>query len=113
MTSTFFCDLGALTIHQRQRHGELAKKLRPLVVEFEELSNGYAAKVRSVQSVKSDMEEFMTLEKLCCPFFTLTLEFENRNENKERTYVLKITGRGEIKSFIRDEFGIPENQNAT
>jgi len=113
VTSTFFCDLGALTIHQRQRHGELAKKLRPLVVEFEELSNGYAAKVRSVQLVESDIEEFMTLEKLCCPFFTLTLEFENSDENEERTYVLKITGRGEIKPFIRGEFGIPENQNAT
>ena len=113
MTSTFFCDLGALTIHQRQRHGELAMKLRPLVVEFEELSNGYAAKVRSVQSVEADLEEFMTLERLCCPFFTLTLEFENRNEIEERTYVLKITGRGEIKPFIREEFGIPGNQNAT
>jgi len=113
VNSTFFCDLGALTIQQRQRHGELARKLRPLVVDFEELSNGYAVKVRSVQLVESDIEEFMTLERLCCPFFTLTLEFENRDENEERTYVLKITGRGEIKPFIRGEFGIPENQNAT
>ena len=113
MNSTFFCDLGALTIHQRQRHGELAKKLRPLVVEFEELSNGYAVSVRSVQSVEADLEEFMTLERLCCPFFTLSLEFENRNEIEERTYVLKITGRGEIKPFIREEFGIQGNQNAS
>ncbi len=113
MNSTFFCDLGALTIQQRQRHSELAKKLRPLVVEFEELSNGYAAKIGSVQLVEADIEEFMTLERLCCPFFTLTLEIENRDENKERTYVLKITGGGEIKSFIRGEFGIPENHNAT
>ena len=113
MNSTFFCDLGALTIQQRQRHSELARKLRPLVVDFEELSNGYAVKVRSVQLVESDIEEFMTLERLCCPFFTLTLEFENRDENEERTYVLKITGRGEIKPFIRGEFGISENQNAT
>ena len=113
MNSTFFCDLGALTIQQRQRHDELARKLRPLVVDFDELSNGYAVKVRSVQLVESDIEEFMTLEKLCCPFFTLTLEFENSDENKERTYVLKITGRGEIKPFIRGEFGIPENRNAT
>ena len=79
----------------------MAKKMRPLVVDFEELSNGYAAKVRSVQLVGSDMEEFMTLERLCCPFLTLTLDIENRYENEERTYVLKITGRGEIKSFIR------------
>jgi len=113
VNSTFFCDFGALTIQQRQRHGELAKKLRPLIIEFEELTNGYAAKLGSVQFVKSDIEEFMTLERLCCPFFTLTLEIENREENKGRSYVLKITGRGEIKPFIRGEFGIPENQNAT
>ena len=109
MNSTFFCDLGALTIQLRQRHGELARKLRPLVVEFEELSNGYAAKVRSGQLAESDIEEFMTLERLCCPFITLTLEIENRDENEVPTHVLKITGRGEIKPFIRREFGIPEN----
>jgi hypothetical protein len=113
VNSTFFCDLGALTIQQRQRHGELAKRLRPLVVEFEELPNGYAVKLRSVQLVKTDIEEFMTLESLCCPFFTLSLENEIRPENEEQTYVLNITGRGDIKSFIREEFGIPENQNVT
>ena len=113
MTSTFFCDLGALTNHQRQRHGELAKKLHPLVVDYEELSDGYAITVRSVQAVEADLEEFMTLERLCCPFFTLGLELENRNANEERTYILKITGEGDIKPFIRDEFGIPSNRNAT
>ena len=113
MDVTFSCDLGALTTQQRQRHGELSRKLRPLVVEFQELTNGYAAKLRTHEQIRSDIEEFMVLEKLCCPFFTLKLENENRGENEDRIYIFEITGPGEIKPFIQVEFGIPQKENAT
>ncbi len=113
MVETFSCDLGALTTQQRQRHGELSRKLRPLVDEFRELTNGYAAKLRTHEQIKSDIEEYMVLEKLCCPFFTLKLVTENGSENGDRVYIFEITGPGEIKPFIREEFGIPEKENAT
>ncbi len=112
MNSTLFCNLEALTPQQRQRHSELAKKLRPLVAEFRELAAGYAAELRSPHNLELCIEEFMTLERLCCPFFELKLENENRDE-AEQAYILTITGRGDIKPFIRGEFGIPENENAT
>ena len=109
MNSIYTCDLDALTVEQRHRHNDLAKKLRPAVVEFRELSNGYAAEFSSMHQLESEIEEFMTLERLCCPFFTLRLE----NRNEAQPLVLKITGPGEIKPFIRAEFGIPEIQSDT
>ncbi len=113
MDPTFSCDLSALTVRQRHRHGELSKKLRPMVIEFQELSNGYAAVIRSSERLDSEIEEFMVLEKLCCPFFELKLQVENRRENEDQMYNLEITGPGDIKPFIRAEFRISQKEHAT
>ncbi len=102
MNSSFACDLSALTDDQRQRHRELATLLRPAVVEFNELPNGYAANFRS--NMDLEIAEFCSLELRCCPFFTLELS------QNESTSVLTITGSGDIKPFIRAEFGIPGSE---
>lgn len=112
MTSTFFCDLEALTPQQRERHRELGQELRPLVAKFGELADGYAAEFRSSHAIESSIEEFLKLEKLCCPFLDLKMENPN-SDDAAQLYVVSITGPGEIKPFIRAEFGIPENENAT
>ena len=112
MTSTFFCDLEALTPQQRERHHQLAQELRPLVAKFRELADGYAAEFRSSHAIESSIEEFLKLEKLCCPFLELKIENQN-SDDAEQVHVVFITGSGEIKPFIRVEFGIPENENAT
>jgi hypothetical protein len=98
----FVCDMNALTPDQRQRHGELAKILRPAVVQFVELPTGYAAKFDS--NLDCVISEFCNLELLCCPFFSLELAQDECNS------VLTITGHGEIKPFIRIEFGIPTTE---
>jgi hypothetical protein len=113
MDLTFSCDLSVLTAQQRHRHGDLSKKLRPMVCEFQELSNGYVAVIKSSERLDSEIEEFMVLEMLCCPFFALQLQIENTNENEDRMYNLEITGPGDIKPFIRAEFGISQKENAT
>lgn len=102
MNPTFVCDMSALTPEQRQRHRELAMLLRPAVVEFTELPNGYAVKFRS--NMDNEIAEFCKLEHLCCPVFALELA------QNESASVLTITGPGEIKPFIRVEFGIPESE---
>ena len=102
MNPEFICDMSALSQEQRQRHRELAMQLRPAVVEFVELPNGYAAKLRS--NMDHQIAEFCKLELLCCPFFDLELS------QCESASMLTITGPGEIKPFIRAEFGIPESE---
>ncbi len=98
----FICDMAAMTAEQRTRHHALAKQLRSAVIEFKELPEGYAARFPIEPEMVLLLAEFMILERLCCPCFTLGLEVE-----KERGPVwLKVTGREGIKPFIRAEFGI-------
>ena len=96
----FFCDMTALTAKQRDRHGVLAKALRPKVIEFKELENGYSAIFPL--NFDNELTEFGQLEKLCCPFF------ETQLSSQENMSVLTITGEGDIKPFIRAEFGISQ-----
>ena len=107
MDTAFFCDLDALTAGQRERHRALAEKLRPLVNEFQELPNGYAALFISAENIEAEIQDFLFLEKLCCPFFTLQLQVGMSDESQNQTYTVRITGPGDIKPFIRAEFRIP------
>ncbi|MGH6802815.1 MAG: hypothetical protein ACREC3_05540 [Methyloceanibacter sp.] len=102
MESPFACDMSAMSAEQRAHHRGLVERLRRAVVGFEELPDGYAARFLAEPATVLLIAEFMTLERLCCPCFTLVLEVE-----KERGPLwLKVTGREGIKPFIRAEFGI-------
>lgn len=102
MESPFFCDMTALTANQRARHGVLSMQLRGAVKEIRELPEGYAARFQMEPSMWLLLAEFITLEHLCCPCFTLALEVEREHG----PLWLKVTGREGVKPFIRAEFGI-------
>ncbi|MFK8021114.1 MAG: hypothetical protein AB8B86_15220 [Pseudomonadales bacterium] len=102
MANNYACDMNALTKEQRLRHSELAKLLHPEVVRFIELPNGYSAEIGD--GFAEEVNEFCKLEILCCPFFELEV-----SDLGEKT-MLSITGNGEIKPFIRAEFGIPSGE---
>jgi len=95
--------MSALTPGQRARYRELAEELRPSVMEFRELPDGYAARLPSTASMVLRAAEFIALERLCCPFFTLAVEAEADGG----PLWMKITGREGVKAFIRAEFSIP------
>ncbi len=97
---TLFCDLSALTSAQRQRHRELALQLRPRVARFVELADGYRARFDG--NVDESLAEFCELEQLCCPFFSL------KRRGDGAASELEVTGPGDVKPFIRAEFGIAD-----
>ena len=101
MESPFVCDMMALTPEQRARHHELAEQLRPASLEMAELPDGYAARFPFESKMVLRLAEFIALEHLCCPCFTLVLEVEKEGG----PLWLKITGREGVKPFIRAEFG--------
>ena len=103
MNSKYFCDMSALGPKQRERHQQLALKLRRAVLEFKELPDGYSARLPSDQEMVLAAAEFMSLERLCCPFFRLGLEIES----DQGPLWLKVEGEDGIKPFIRAEFSIP------
>lgn len=104
MESPFVCDLTALTADQRARHAVLTKELREIIQEIQELPDGYAARFPMEPAMQLGLAEFITLERLCCPCFTLALEAQR----EQGSLWLKVTGPEGVKPFIRTEFGIDQ-----
>ena len=96
----FACNLKAMNTQQRQRYDLLAKQLQMTGQEIKELPNGYAFRLPPGPSVIKDAAEWITYERLCCPFFDFGLEVEH-----DGATWLRLTGCEGVKLFIRSEFG--------
>jgi hypothetical protein len=98
----FACSLTALTAEQRKRHAELRKTLGESVKEIQELPDGYAFRLPDDGKTILSAAEFISYEKLCCPFFKFNLEIESDG----KPVWLKLTGREGVKQFLKTEFGL-------
>ena len=101
--SPLVCDLTALGAEQREHHQALAQELRASTLEVKELADGYAFRYPSEPSLCIRLAEFITLERLCCPFLRLTLEFEA----EQGPVWLRWTGREGVKQFLQAVLGLP------
>jgi hypothetical protein len=98
-TSPFACVMDAIEPDKREQHISTAKQLFRSIKEFRELPNGYAFHLPDEPDMLLKIAEFISLERLCCPFLGFTLEVE-----PERGAVwLKLTGREGVKPFLRAE----------
>jgi hypothetical protein len=100
--SPFACNVAGLTTEQRLRYQVLAKKLQSTKQEIRELTDGYAIRFPVEASTIQDLAEFISYERLCCPFFDLELVLEREGGPAW----LRLRGREGVKEFIRSEFGI-------
>ena len=98
--SPLVCDLTGLTAEQRERRGTLAKDHLALArEELRELPDGYAFRFPAELELSLKLTEFITLERRCCPFLTLVLEFER----EDGPLWLKVTGGEGVKEFLQAE----------
>jgi hypothetical protein len=100
--SPFYCNLSALDQDQRKRHDILTRNLLAKHVEIEELADGYGLRFPNDRSLFTALSEWATLEQLCCPFLTLTLELQR----DQGPIWLKASGEDGVKDFLRAELGI-------
>jgi hypothetical protein len=96
----FACNATALNGEQRQRWLALTASLIAAKQEVRELPNGYAFRFTADTQMVRDAAEFITYERLCCPFF----DFELKVEREGGPFWLSLTGREGVKQFIRSEF---------
>lgn len=99
--SPFACRMDAIEADRRPQHISTARHLFSSVSEIKELSNGYAFRLPDESEVLLKVAEFISLERLCCPFFDFTLEVEREGGDVR----LHLTGREGVKPFIRAEIG--------
>ena len=100
--SPFACNVSGISAEQRPRYLALAKKLVSTKQEVRELADGYAFGFPVEASTIQDLAEFITYERLCCPFFDLEIVVEREGGPAW----LRLRGREGVKEFIRIEFGI-------
>jgi len=97
--SPIACDMSALSLDQREMHIATSRQLFSNVQAIHELSSGYEFRLADDLSAIVSAAEFISVEKLCCPFLHFALEV-----NAESGPVfLRLTGREGVKDFIREE----------
>ena len=99
--SPFACDMSAFDPAERQRHIGAIREVFGAVEEIRELSDGYAFRLPNDAAWVMKAADFLTKERLCCPFFGFALQLE-----PERGALwLSLTGREGVKPFIAAEIG--------
>ena len=68
------CDLGAMDAGQWGRYRELRRLLGEDVMGARELEDGYAFRHSPGAEVLLALAEYVSLERLCCPFFDFAIE---------------------------------------
>ena len=89
----------AIPAEQRTSHLAKSRGLFSEIEETRELSSGYEFRFADEPNVLQRLVDFVSLEKLCCPF----LRFELEVEPEHGPVWLRLTGREGVKEFIREE----------
>ncbi len=95
-------ELDVFSPEQRERHETVGQQLKSAVQEVQELSDGYALRYSAETVSVLTLAEFITFERLCCPFLHFGLEVEC----EEGPVWLRLTGDEGVKEFLRAEIGI-------
>lgn len=96
--SPIACDMSVLSAEQREAHLATSRTLFSYVQDKRELANGYEFRLEGPDAI-AKVAEFISLEKLCCPFLGFTIEVEPEGG----PLWLRLTGRDGVKAFIREE----------
>lgn len=99
MQTPIACDMTAIPPEQRQSHLTTSKNLFAKIQQIRELENGYEFRLADERGLMLELAEFISLEKLCCPFLNFMIEVEQEGG----PVWLRLTGREGVKAFIREE----------
>lgn len=80
----------------------MSNDLHNSVKEIRELPNGYEFRLSGERRSLEMLSEWVSLERLCCPFFTFQIEVAGDTQ----PIWLRMTGREGVKQFMQSEFGI-------
>ena len=93
----------AISAAERPRYNDLVKRLRIAVMDRSELTDGYVYKLDTKKITLPEVAEWITMERLCCPFLAFQLDVKANSATQ-------LTMRGPLgaKTVLREEF--PENR---
>jgi len=94
------CDLGALSSEQRVREQALLAEFRAVFQDPRETDRGFIVVIPDDPALLSRLVEFLSLERLCCPFLTFDLSIPA----ERRPLTIHIHGQPGVKAFLRSAF---------
>lgn len=94
------CDIKAIKAEERERHFALGAQWQNAIEQVVELPSGYAFRLSPESVNLINLAEFVSGERLCCPFF----HFEIALEANDGPLWLRLLGGGEVKSVVRESF---------
>ena len=97
--SPIACDMSAIEAGRREQHMTTGKEVFRAAAEIKELPDGYAFRLSGEPDLLVKAAEFISLEKLCCPFLRFVIEVEAEGG----PVWLLLVGREGVKAFIREE----------
>jgi hypothetical protein len=95
------CNMGVFTPNQRESHIRTTTELIQAVQSVQGVENGYELKFPNETEFISKIAEFISNERLCCPFLRFTLNIISNDEPVS----LLLTGPMGTQEFLRAEFG--------
>jgi len=93
------CDMNVFTPAERESHVQNTLQLYQTVQAIHEAQNGYKFIFPNGTEL-TKVANFISNERLCCPF----LEFTLRIEPNEKPISLTLTGPEGTQEFLREEF---------
>ena len=92
------CDIQAIGASQRPRYHDLVARLRSSMRDRKELPEGYEYLLDSTKITMAEVSEWVTLERLCCPFLIFQLEGAGKDSR------LTMRGPDGVKAILGAEF---------
>ncbi len=92
--------MDVFTSAQREAHIQTTTELIQAVQSVQEVGNGYEFRFPNETEFISKIAEFISNERLCCPFLKFTLNVFSNNEPVS----LSLTGPIGTQEFLRAEF---------
>jgi hypothetical protein len=94
------CDRRAIDPATRTRYDALLGRLRAAVISYSELEDGYVFQLDKKLISYRELSEWISMERLCCPFFLFEAETVESGALE-----LRLTGPAGSKTVLLAEFG--------
>jgi hypothetical protein len=94
------CDMTVFAAAQREQHLQATTQLFQAIQSIHEAENGYEFTLRNDSSIITGIGEFISNERICCPF----LEFSLKVVSDRGPISFTLTGPAGTQEFLREEF---------
>jgi hypothetical protein len=99
-TPILACNLTAIDDDDRPRYNELVKRIQAAMRDRREIPDGYVFTLDHEAVAFAEAAEWISMERLCCPFLTLQLSASGADAH----WLLTLRGPAGVKPLLDAEF---------